>query len=102
MKTEIRKCGHCEAGRRRELVDGVLMHYYKQSNGYDYDNYHSPCEDQTAAGLAAYRKEAMLTMRNRIKNHTSALEILQATARTIKKTKSAFAIEAALNRTELV
>jgi hypothetical protein len=102
MKTEIRKCGHCEAGRRRELVDGVLMHYYKQSNGCDYDNYHSPCEDQTAAGLAAFRKEALLTMRNRIRNHTSALEILRSNAGIIKKTKSAAAIEFALNRTELV
>ena len=102
MTDKIKKCGHCEAGRRRELVDGVLIHYYKQSNGYDYDNYHSPCEDQTTAGLAAYRKEALLTMRSRIRAHSSALEILRANAATIKKTRSAFAIEAALNRTELV
>lgn len=102
MMAKVKRCGHCEAERRRELVDGVLIHFYKQSNGYDYDNYHSPCEDQTTAGMAAYRKEALLTMKNRIAAHTSALEILRSNVGIIKKTRSAAAIEIALSRTEMV
>ncbi len=99
---KIVKCGHCEAGRRRELSDGILWHFYKVSNGYDYDNEHWPCEDQNTAGMAAFRKESLSTMRQRVRNHTSALEILRSNAAIIKKTKSASAIQAALERTELV
>jgi len=85
-------CWLCEHGNKRFLDGGVYWHSHKESNGYDYDNYTSPCGDQTAKTLEAYRKRELEILQANIDRAQEKLDALKSTRDGIKKAKTASSI----------
>ena len=95
-------CAHCKIGRKptTDPETGIRWHSYKESNGIDYDNYVSPCADQTKQGLTAYKKQSLEYVTEKVVAARSRLNILQANAKRIKGTKEATVIQMAVLRVQ--
>lgn len=80
------------------LSGGQRIHRYKESNGYDYDWYESPCGIQTKKGMSSYRRQALAHVTQRIIEVRGKLAVLEANAARIKEADHPSNIELALER----
>ena len=78
------KCYHCDWGRKRFEDEGVFYHSYKESNGIDYDNYVTVCEDQPADAIGKFRKAALEKVKTVIKKQQKLVALLKSKAVLIK------------------
>src|SRR5271154_3323923 len=97
-----KKCYYCTQKNQRFIEDGIAFHSYKLSNGYEYDNYTSPCENQTKEGMATLRKGALSELKSLIQHAKDTLSILQAHAATVRKTKTPSSITVNLERAKML